>query len=98
MKKNYYSIHKNKKPKRITPKRQKPNIHILNIIMKGVIGAMHLNQIKITMCNPEEKKLLLLDSLIDTANVIIKDVKKLNWEKFNKTKKYRRYSKTKSNI
>lgn len=101
MKPNYFTIHKNKKPKRLFRKKNKPNPHIVMIGLLGAIGAFRLSTIqsnplpayKQKNYNKDQIKLDILNSLVNTSSAIIKEIKRANYFEFKRTGKYKRINK-----
>lgn len=105
MKPNYFTIHKNKKPKRLFRKKNKPNPHTAIICLLGAMGAFRISTIQSNTFpiygqkynpesdNKEQKKIDILDSLVNTSSAIIKELKKANYFEFKRTGKYKRINK-----
>lgn len=89
-KKNYYSIHLNKKPKHLRQKRFKYKSYVYAKI--ALITAMSSMQIETIKAQPfkniEDKKKSILEITWNTIMSILKELNKEKQNRFNQTKRY----------
>jgi hypothetical protein len=97
MKPNYFTIHKNKKPKRLFKKRP-INPFTLKVVLTAVMGAKQIHLINTQWLTPkEEKERQIFESLLGTSTSILKMTKEENRRLFLETGRYRR-NKTRNHL
>lgn len=74
MKNNYYTIHKNKKPKKITQRKGDPFTAIS--LVTSIIGASELGLISQQQIGLNDKKISIFKSILNTAKALTVDIPK----------------------
>lgn len=89
MKPNYFTIHKNKAPKRLF-KRKETNPFPLYCIVQALSAINDVRVINSQKMDKQEKQKMIADRVIATANNILGISKRENIEHFKRTGRYKK--------